>query len=92
MSSNENLLLRNDTFFGVCEGIGQDFGFHSNWLRIALALGFYFSPFVIVGIYLGLGALVAGSRFAFPARPAAAVAPAEQQADVAESQGMLLAA
>ena len=66
--SKGNLILRNDTFFGVCEGLGQDFGFHANWLRIAFAAGFYFNPTIVIGTYLGLGVLVATSRFLFPDR------------------------
>ena len=64
--SKGNLILRNDTFFGVCEGLGQDFGFHANWLRIAFAAGFYFNPTIVIGTYLGLGVLVATSRFLIP--------------------------
>jgi phage shock protein C len=75
--SKGNLLLRNDTFFGVCEGLGQDFGFHPNWLRIAFAAGFYFNPTVVIGTYLVLGVLVAVSRLAFPDRRSTATATGE---------------
>lgn len=67
MPSNQtSLLFRNDTILGVCEGVGQDFGFHPNWLRVAFALAFYFSPAAVVATYFGLGALVAASRFIYP--------------------------
>ena len=33
-----NLLRRDDTFFGVCQAIGEDFGFHPIFLRIAFGL------------------------------------------------------
>jgi len=72
--SKGNLLLRNDTFFGVCEGLGEDFGFHANWLRVAFAASFYFSPMIVIGTYFGLGLLVAVSRFAFPDRRSTATA------------------
>lgn len=82
--SKGNLILRNDTFFGVCEGLGQDFGFHANWLRIAFAAGFYFSPMIVIGTYLGLGLLVATSRFAFPDR--ASNVPTPQRAEVEDKR------
>ena len=75
--SKGNLLLRNDTFFGVCEGLGQDFGFHANWLRVVFAASFYFSPMIVIGTYFGLGVLVAVSRFAFPDRRSTAAATGE---------------
>lgn len=58
---------RHDTFLGVCEAIGQDFGFNANWLRVVFALGLLPSPTITLSLYLGLGVLVAVSRFAFPA-------------------------
>ena len=65
-TGNTNLLLRNDTVLGVCEAIGQDFGFHPNWLRLALASLFYFFPMAVIGTYLGLGLVVAFTRWVAP--------------------------
>lgn len=65
-SANANLLLRNDTVLGVCEAIGQDFGFHPNWLRLTLASLFYFFPAGVVGTYLALGVAVAFTRWIAP--------------------------
>jgi|SoimicmetaTmtLPC_FD_contig_41_4850385_length_568_multi_2_in_0_out_0_1 phage shock protein PspC (stress-responsive transcriptional regulator) len=71
-----NLMFRNDTILGVCEAIGQDFGFNPNWLRIAFCAPIYWNPGVVLGAYLGLGLVVAATRFAFPDRHAeAATAP-----------------
>jgi phage shock protein PspC (stress-responsive transcriptional regulator) len=67
-TSNTNLLFRNDTVLGVCEAIGQDFGFHPNWLRLVLASLFYFFPMGVIGTYLGLGVVVAFSRWIAPDR------------------------
>ena len=70
-----NLFFRNDTILGVCEAIGQDFGFHPNWLRVALASLLYFQPVAVVGTYVALGVIVALSRWLAPdalAAPAAA--------------------
>lgn len=71
-----NLVLRNDTILGVCEAIGQDFGFNPNWLRIAFCAPVYWNPAVVVGVYLALGVVVAATRLAFPDRHAQAPAPA----------------
>ena len=65
-NTNTNLVLRNDTVLGVCEAIGQDFGFHPNWLRLTLASLFYFFPMGVIGTYLGLGVIVAFSRWFAP--------------------------
>jgi phage shock protein PspC (stress-responsive transcriptional regulator) len=64
---NQNLFLRNDTFLGVCEAIGTDFGFHANWLRVAFAFALFFSPAVTAGVYLTLGFAVAIARWFYPA-------------------------
>lgn len=74
MQSNQTAVFwRHDTFLGVCEAIGQDFGFNPNWLRIAFALALLPSPAITLGVYLGMGVLVAISRFAFPAHRAVQV-------------------
>jgi phage shock protein C len=65
-NANTNLVLRNDTVLGVCEAIGQDFGFHPNWLRLTLASLFYFFPMGVIGTYLGLGVIVAFTRWFAP--------------------------
>lgn len=61
------LPLRGDTILGVCEAIGQDLGFNPNWLRIPFAALILWNPVVIVGLYLGLGCVVAAARWYFPA-------------------------
>lgn len=66
--SQPSLFARHDTFFGVCEAIGQDFGFHSNYVRVALGLGLLLSPLATVAAYVGAGVLVAISRWVYPAR------------------------
>jgi len=77
------LPFRSDTILGVCEGIGEDFGFNANWLRLVFASSFYFAPVAVVGAYLGLGLLVAASRYLAPDRAAAAprIAAATAQED-----------
>ena len=91
-----NLALRNDTILGVCEAIGQDFGFNANWLRMAFCAPIYWNPAVVVGTYLALGVLVAATRFAFPDKygSAAAAQPAivEPAAEQVIEQRQLIAA
>jgi phage shock protein PspC (stress-responsive transcriptional regulator) len=64
------LPLRNDTLLGVCEAIGQDFGFNPLWLRLAFIAPLFVAPVATVGVYLALGAVVATSRYFFPRIPA----------------------
>ena len=84
-----NLLTRDDTFLGVCEAIGEDFGIHANWLRLGLAVALFFSPAAVIGGYFAAGILVALSRWIAPnpampdAQPETAPAePAEARAEV----------
>jgi phage shock protein PspC (stress-responsive transcriptional regulator) len=60
------LPLRGDTFLGVCEAIGQDFGFNPNWLRVAFAPVIMVSPATAIGAYLAIGSVVAVTRLLFP--------------------------
>lgn len=62
----QKLFARSDTFFGVCEAIGQDFGFNPNWLRVAFAVPLLYSPVVAIAAYIVVGLIVAASHFAFP--------------------------
>lgn len=66
--AHPNPLMRDDTMFGVCQALGEDFGFSPNWLRVALAVGLFVNPLAAIGAYLAAGLLVAVSRFAFPSR------------------------
>jgi phage shock protein C len=61
-----SLFTREDTFFGVCQGLGEDLGIHSNILRLAFALALFFNPIATLAAYVGAGMLVAGSRWLFP--------------------------
>ena len=60
------LPLRNDTLLGVCEAIGQDFGINAVWLRLAFIAPLFFAPVLTISAYLGLGVVVAASRYFFP--------------------------
>jgi len=55
-----------DSLFGVCQSVGEDFGFNPFFLRLAfLGLGFFSIP-VTIGAYALLGIGVAASRWLFP--------------------------
>lgn len=85
------LPLRNDTLLGVCEAVGQDFGFNPLWLRLAFIAPLFFLPVQTVAAYLGLGLVIAASRYFFPRAVVAAVrdeqpvvaAPAQEQLKIA---------
>lgn len=96
-SAEPALPFRGDTMLGVCEAIGQDFGFHPNWLRLALGSIVLFSPMAAFGIYFGLGVIVALSRLVAPqGRVETAVGPhlatETPKADNQEREDVALAA
>ena len=85
-TAKPNLFTRDDTFFGICQGLGDDLGISPDILRIAMALGLFWSPLGVAAAYAGAGVLVLAPRRIFPApvarEPVAAPAPAA--ADEAE--------
>ena len=60
------LPLRNDTILGVCEAIGEDFGFNPLWLRLAFIAPLFIEPVMTIAVYAALGVVVAASRYFFP--------------------------
>ena len=73
MEAQENrvaLPLRSHTILGVCEGIGEDFGFNPTFLRVPFAASVLYSPTYAIGVYLAVGLVVLASRLLFP-RPKA---------------------
>lgn len=78
-----NLFRRRDTFFGVCEAIGQDFGFNPLWLRLAFVAPLFFFPAQTFIGYFALGLVVLASRLFFPAKTAAAGQPTLSAVDTA---------
>ena len=63
---NVALPLRSQTLLGVCEAIGEDFGFNANYLRVPLGAIVVFNVWAAVGAYLALGVIVLASRMLFP--------------------------
>ena len=74
--SRGNLFTRNDTMFGVCEGLGTDLGFPPNLLRITLGVMLLWNPTVTLSIYFGLGVVVFASRMLVRAPKANKASPA----------------
>jgi phage shock protein PspC (stress-responsive transcriptional regulator) len=83
-----NLFTRDDTFLGICEGLGEDLGINSNLLRVALALLLFINPIAAAVTYAVAGVAVLASRLLFPkprvaqsAEAAPRLAPANEQAE-----------
>jgi phage shock protein C len=90
-TAQPSLFARDHTILGVCEGLGEDFGFNPIWLRVPLAVLLLVNPAAVVATYLGLGLLVLVTRWIAPnprsaaeARPAAAAEPAPAANELAE--------
>jgi phage shock protein C len=69
MITQENqvaLPLRSHTILGICEAIGEDFGFNPILLRVPFAATVLWSPMWSIAAYLGLGLVVLASRLLFP--------------------------
>lgn len=62
------LPLRSYTLLGVCEAIGEDFGFNANYLRVPLGAIVVINIWAALGAYLLLGLVVLASRLMFPKR------------------------
>lgn len=60
------LPMRPHTILGVCEAIGEDFGFNPVLLRIPFAAAVLWSPTLTLATYFALGAVVLASRLIFP--------------------------
>lgn len=76
MTDRSNLFTRDDTFLGVCQGLGDDLGFNPDLLRLALAAMLFWNPLAMAVTYAALGALVLAVRLLFPARRAVVSQPA----------------
>src|SRR4029453_3067215 len=83
MTNQTPLPLRHDNILGVCEAIGQDFGFNPLYLRLAFIVPIFFAPAAAIAAYLGLGLVVAASRWFAPDQVAPQPA-VEQEAESAE--------
>jgi phage shock protein PspC (stress-responsive transcriptional regulator) len=75
-------LTREDTLFGVCEALGEDFRFNPLLLRVAFGAGLFLNPMIAIGGYAAAGAVVLISRLVSPnpRQPRPAVVEAEAAA------------
>src|SRR3954469_3641525 len=73
------LPLRAHTILGICEAIGEDFGFNPTFLRVPLAASVIVSPLWAFVAYFALGGAVLLSRLLCPnAQPASEAVTVEQ--------------
>jgi phage shock protein PspC (stress-responsive transcriptional regulator) len=71
------LIARDDTFLGVCQGLGEDLGINPLWLRLAFSVSLLWNPTAVIAAYLGAGVLVLATRLIAPnPRRAATAEPA----------------
>ncbi len=85
-STQPSLFTRSDTFFGVCEALGQDLGFNPIYLRITLGILVLWNPVMVLGTYAALGAVVLLSRWLFPAARASQTIEHADEGDVTTAQ------
>lgn len=86
------LPLRGDTFLGVCEALGQDFGIPADLFRIVFAGLFFWNMGLAIAAYFGLGTVIAVSRWLFPVQDRATVLTDRTAAGEAEELQLPLAA
>ena len=83
---------RDDTLFGVCHALGEDFGFDPLYLRILLGVLLLWNPLAVIGGYVAAGMIVLISRWLVPnARVATQVDPAAKAARAEEDEAEPLA-
>ena len=61
-----NPFTREDTLFGVCEALGEDFRFNPLLLRVAFGAGLFLNPMLAIGGYAAAGVVVGLSRLLSP--------------------------
>jgi phage shock protein C len=65
-TTDQNLFTRDDTFLGICEGLGEDLGINPDLFRVAMIPALFFFPVHTLAAYLGAGILVLFTRLVFP--------------------------
>ena len=64
--SQSSVFARDDTFFGVCEALGEDLGFNPIYLRITFAVFLLWKPVEVIVAYAIAGLVVGLTRWFFP--------------------------
>ena len=89
--AHRNVFTRDDTMFGICQAIGEDFGFPPTLLRVGFAIALFFAPVAVICVYFAVGAVVLASRLLVRgprkavAREEAVAAPARADNDALET-------
>ena len=65
-TTKASLFARGDTFFGVCEGLGEDLRIHPNIFRLAFAGLLFWNPVAAIAGYFAVGLVVALTRWLYP--------------------------
>jgi len=89
MEAQENqvaLPLRSHNILGVCEAIGEDFGFNPVLLRVPFAASVLVSPIWAIVGYFVLGAIVLASRLIAPKAEATESVSMQQEPAAANEQ------
>ncbi len=89
-NETQKLAAPKDNLLGICNALGEDFGFNPLWLRLALGCAFVIQPVGVILGYIALGLVVLVSRLAFPnakrAKVDAVVTPLPASAPAREEQ------
>lgn len=81
-ASKANLFTRDDTFFGVCQGLGEDLGIHPDLIRLSLVVPLFFFPVQTLAGYLAAGLFVLALRLLLPNPRSGANVKAEVETEV----------
>ena len=96
-ASKPNMLTRNDTMLGICQSLGDDFGFNPDFLRVAIGIALIWQPVLTIAVYLAVGIVVMAARLLSPdrakavadigdvAEPSQPSLPANQSAELAQA-------
>jgi phage shock protein PspC (stress-responsive transcriptional regulator) len=84
-TSQAPVWARDHTILGVCEALGEDFGFNPLLLRVPLAVCLLLNPWAVTGTYVALGVLVAFTRMVSP-NPRRGVVPDQPAAEPASAR------
>ena len=76
-TAKPSLFARDDTFFGVCEGLAEDVRFNPLWLRLVFTLAVFVNPVAAVSVYLALGVVIFATRWFLPASASVATSNPE---------------
>lgn len=85
--------MRDDTFLGVCQTLGDGLRIPSNLVRIAIAPLLVWNPMLTLSVYVVVGIVIAVAHAVIPsaAKPATAAPVSVAEPVVVEDEPMILA-